>query len=102
MSVAFREIPATEGARKVVPGEGEPFDVAGAHLTWKVKGENSEYAFSVCEQTIDLEKAFHYTVTHPRRSSTFSKDKPISFVSWKERKIGFERPCEMDANVCRT
>jgi len=23
--------------RKIEPGEGEKFDIAGAHLTWKVK-----------------------------------------------------------------
>jgi quercetin dioxygenase-like cupin family protein len=52
MSVAFQNIPPTEGARKVAPEEGEHFDVAGAHLTWKVKGQDSGYAFSVCEQTL--------------------------------------------------
>lgn len=52
MIVALQNIPATEGARKIAPGEGERFDVAGAHLTWKVKGEDSGYAFSVCEQTL--------------------------------------------------
>lgn len=52
MSVPLQDIPATEGVRKVAPGEGERFDVAGAHLTWKVKGEDSGYAFSVCELTL--------------------------------------------------
>ena len=52
MTVALQNIPATEGVRKVAPGEGERFDVAGAHLTWKVKAEDSGYAFSVCEQTL--------------------------------------------------
>ena len=52
MSTTLQNIPATEGIRKVAPGEGERFDVAGAHLTWKVKGENSGYAFSVCEQSL--------------------------------------------------
>jgi quercetin dioxygenase-like cupin family protein len=52
MSSTLQKIPAIEGARKVVPGEGERFDVAGAHLTWKVKGEDSSYAFSVCEQVL--------------------------------------------------
>lgn len=52
MNIALRNIPATEGVRKVAAGEGERFDVAGAHLTWKVKGEDSGYAFSVCEQTL--------------------------------------------------
>jgi len=52
MSIQLQNIRATEGARKVTREEGERFDVAGAHLTWKVKGEDSGYAFSVCEQTL--------------------------------------------------
>jgi quercetin dioxygenase-like cupin family protein len=52
MSVVLQNIRATEGARRVAPEEGERFDVAGAHLIWKVKGEDSGYAFSVCEQTL--------------------------------------------------
>jgi len=52
MNTLFQSIPTTEGVRKVGPGEGEKFDVAGAHLTWKVKGEDSGYAFSICEQTL--------------------------------------------------
>ena len=52
MNVVFQNIPANEGARKVAPGEGEPFDIAGDHMTWKVNGEDSGYAFSVCEQTL--------------------------------------------------
>jgi hypothetical protein len=36
MSVALENIPASEGVRKVAPGGGERFDVAGAHLTWKL------------------------------------------------------------------
>lgn len=52
MNVALDNVPASEGVRKVAPGQGEAFDVAGAHLTWKVKGEDSAYAFSVCEQTL--------------------------------------------------
>src|SRR5262245_37813137 len=52
MSTVFQSIPTTEGVRKVDPGEGETFDIAGVHLTWKVKGEDSGYAFSICEQTL--------------------------------------------------
>jgi quercetin dioxygenase-like cupin family protein len=48
----FQNIPATEGVRKVGRGEGEKFDIAGAHLTWKAKGVDTEYAFSICEQTL--------------------------------------------------
>src|SRR5215510_13881742 len=52
MSKLLNSIPATEGVRKVGPGEGEKFDVGGAHLIWKVKGEDSGYSFSVCELTL--------------------------------------------------
>jgi len=52
MNTVLQNIPATEGVRKVEPGEGEGFDVAGAHLTWKVKAEDSGYALSVCEQNL--------------------------------------------------
>jgi len=49
MSTLFHTIPATEGVRRIGFGEGEEFDIAGAHLTWKAKGENTGYAFSICE-----------------------------------------------------
>jgi quercetin dioxygenase-like cupin family protein len=48
----LQSIPATEGVRRVEPSEGEKFDVAGAHLTWKIKAEDTGYAFSICEQTL--------------------------------------------------
>ena len=54
MNALFQSIPPTEGVRKVAPGEGEKFDIAGAHLTWKVKSEDTGYAFSICEQTLAL------------------------------------------------
>jgi chorismate mutase len=34
MNTLFQNIPTTEGVRKVGPGEGEKFDVGGAHLTF--------------------------------------------------------------------
>ena len=52
MSTVFQSIPTTEGVRKLGPGEGEKFDIAGVHLTWKVKGEVRGYSFSICEQTL--------------------------------------------------
>ena len=52
MNTSLQSIPATEGVRKVGPDEGERFDVAGAHMTWKVKGQDSGYAFSICEQSL--------------------------------------------------
>ena len=52
MSDVFQSIPAIEGVRKLRQGEGERFDVAGAHLTWKVKAQDSAYSFSVCEMSL--------------------------------------------------
>jgi quercetin dioxygenase-like cupin family protein len=52
MTEVLRNIPAEEGVRRVGAGEGEKFDIAGAHLTWKVKSLDSAYQFSVCEMTL--------------------------------------------------
>jgi mannose-6-phosphate isomerase-like protein (cupin superfamily) len=48
----LQNIPAVEGVRRVSAGEGEKFDIAGAHLMWKVKAIDSAYQFSVCEMTV--------------------------------------------------
>jgi quercetin dioxygenase-like cupin family protein len=52
MNDVLKLIPAVEGVRKVSRGEGEQFDIAGAHLTWKVKAEDSAFAFSINEMTL--------------------------------------------------
>jgi quercetin dioxygenase-like cupin family protein len=52
MSELLANIPAAEGVRRVCAGEGEKFDIAGAHLTWKVKALDSAYQFSVCEMVL--------------------------------------------------
>jgi quercetin dioxygenase-like cupin family protein len=52
MDEALKSIPAVEGVRKVGSGEGERFDIAGAHFTWKVKAEDSAFAFSINELTL--------------------------------------------------
>jgi quercetin dioxygenase-like cupin family protein len=52
MNDILQTIQAIEGVRKVGRGEGEQFDVAGAHLIWKVKAEDSAYSFSVNEMTL--------------------------------------------------
>jgi len=57
VNTLFQSIPATEDVRKVGPGEGEKFNIAGAHLTWKAKGEDTEYAFSICGQTLGPDEA---------------------------------------------
>jgi quercetin dioxygenase-like cupin family protein len=47
------QIPLGSGLRKVERNEGEKFDVAGVRFTWKVKGEDTGYAFSVYEQELE-------------------------------------------------
>ena len=48
------QIPLGSGLRKIERNEGEKFDVAGARFTWKVKGEDTGYTFSIYEQELDL------------------------------------------------
>ena len=79
MNTLFQCIPTTEGVRKVGPGQGERFDIAGAHLTWKVKGEESGYAFSICEQTLAPGKGFLSIAMLPPRHFMYSPVRPISF-----------------------
>jgi quercetin dioxygenase-like cupin family protein len=52
MDDILQTIPSVEGVRKVRRGEGEKFDIAGAHLIWKVKAQDSAYSFSVNEMTL--------------------------------------------------
>jgi quercetin dioxygenase-like cupin family protein len=47
------QIPLGSGLRKVERKEGEKFNVAGARFTWKVKGEDAGYAFSIYEQELE-------------------------------------------------
>ena len=51
------QIPLGSGLRKVERNEGEKFNVAGARFTWKVKGEETGYAFSVYEQELEPAEA---------------------------------------------
>jgi quercetin dioxygenase-like cupin family protein len=52
MRSVLQSIPAVEGVRKIGRNEGEKFDIAGAHLLWKVKAHDSAFAFSVNEMTL--------------------------------------------------
>jgi quercetin dioxygenase-like cupin family protein len=52
MNSVLQSVQAVEGVRKVRRGEGEQFDIAGVHLTWKVKANDSGYSFSVMEATL--------------------------------------------------
>ncbi len=47
------QIPLGSGLRKVERNEGEKFDVAGVRFAWKVKGEDTGYAFSIYEQELE-------------------------------------------------
>ena len=38
--------------RQVSAGEGELFDVAGVKFLWKAKGEDTQFAFTIVEQTL--------------------------------------------------
>jgi hypothetical protein len=46
MSNVFQNIHRRGGVRKVGREEGERFDVAGAHLVWRVKAEDSLFLLS--------------------------------------------------------
>jgi quercetin dioxygenase-like cupin family protein len=52
MNSVLETVQAVEGVRKVRRGEGERFDIADVHLTWKVKAHDSAYSFSVLEATL--------------------------------------------------
>jgi quercetin dioxygenase-like cupin family protein len=47
------QIPLGSGLRKVERNEGDTFDVAGVRFTWKVKGEDTGYPFSIYEQELE-------------------------------------------------
>jgi mannose-6-phosphate isomerase-like protein (cupin superfamily) len=46
------ELAAQDRLAHIPHGAGEPFDVAGARLTWKVKAEDSEGRFCFFEQVL--------------------------------------------------
>ena len=78
MSDLLQNVPVTEGARKVEPGKGQRFDVAGAHLTWKARGEDTGYVFSVCEQDLAPGEGvpFH---RHPYAEVFYIVEGPVDF-----------------------
>ncbi len=63
----FQNILVTEGVRKVERGEGEKLNIAGAHLMWRAKSEDTGYAFSICEQRLAPAKAFRCLAMLPSR-----------------------------------
>jgi len=93
----LKNIPATEGARKLAPGEGQRFDIAGVHLTWKVKGEDSGYAFSICEQDLGPGEgvALH---SHPYAEVFYILEGTVDFCRILDDKEEWIR-CEMGSTM---
>jgi len=50
--VPAHQVPWRNGLRKVGRSEGEVFDLVGARFTWKVKGDDTGFAFSIYEQEL--------------------------------------------------
>jgi hypothetical protein len=57
------QIPLESGLRKVERNAGEMFDVAGVRFTWKVKGADTGYAFSIYQQELEPGKVCRSIVT---------------------------------------
>jgi quercetin dioxygenase-like cupin family protein len=53
MTNNLHRIPLGRGLRKVDRNEGEIFDVADVRFTWKAKGEDTAYAFSIYHQELE-------------------------------------------------
>src|SRR5262245_37207374 len=87
MSTLLQHIPATEGVRKVEPDQGEVFDIAGAHLTWKVKGEDNGDAFAVCEQTLAPGERFFDAVAAVEKATSFAS-LPVPEAMQRVARIG--------------
>ena len=68
------QIPLGSGLRKVERNEGEKFDVAGARFTWKVKGADTGYAFSIYNRSLSRERVCRSTVTPMAKSFMCSPD----------------------------
>jgi quercetin dioxygenase-like cupin family protein len=71
------------GAKKVLANEGLVVDVAGQRLTWKARGEDTGYLFSIYEMTLLPEKALplHY---HPYAEVFYVLHGEVEFGSMKD------------------
>jgi quercetin dioxygenase-like cupin family protein len=78
MSGVLQNIPAVEGVRRVSSGEGEKFDIAGVHLTWKVKAPASDYQFSVYEMNLGPGEGVPVH-SHPSAESFYVLAGPVEF-----------------------
>jgi quercetin dioxygenase-like cupin family protein len=72
------------GVKKVLANEGLVVDVAGQRLTWKARGEDTGYVFSIYEMTLPPEKALplHY---HPYAEVFYVLEGEVEFGSMKDR-----------------
>ena len=71
------------GVKKVPANGGLVVDVAGQRLTWKARGEDTAYIFSIYEMTLLPEKALalHY---HPYAEVFYVLDGEVEFGSMKD------------------
>ena len=71
------------GVKKVPANGGQVVDVFGQRLTWKARGEDTAYIFSIYEMTLLPEKALvlHY---HPYAEVFYVLDGELEFGSMKD------------------
>ena len=83
MHTFFQSIPPTEGVRKVGHGGRARSSISqSCILTWKAKGSETGYAFSICEQTSCARaKAFLCIATLLLRRFMSSPVQPTSSAS---------------------
>jgi quercetin dioxygenase-like cupin family protein len=94
MNDLLKAIPAVEGVRKVGRGNGEKFDIAGAHLTWKVKAEDSAFAFSINEMTLAPGEGVPVH-SHTSAESFYVLEGTVDFFRLNDGKEDWV-PCEKD------
>jgi quercetin dioxygenase-like cupin family protein len=85
------------GVKKVPVNGGPVVDVGGLRLTWKARGEDTAYIFSMYEMTLLPEQAlaFHY---HPYAEVFYVLDGEVEFGSMKDRQEEWI-PCQAGETV---
>ena len=73
------------GVKRILANEGLVVDVMGQRLTWKARGEDTGYIFSIYEMTLLPEKALplHY---HPYAEVFYVLHGEVEFGSMKDRR----------------
>ncbi len=64
----------------IPPNHGSSFDIAGVHLRWKARGEQTDYSFSINEQRLHEGEGvpLHH---HPYAEVFYVLDGPVTFLS---------------------